>query len=308
MRILLAVDGSASSIQARDLVAALPWPEGTSLTVLTAYVLPSTWFADVSAGAGAWLDEADAALRAQVADELTRIAAPLHGHGWAVEEKVVRGRAADAVLSTADEMNADLIVLGSRGHGQIQSMLLGSVSAEVADRARQSVLVARGARVSQLLVATDGSAGSDPIPEVLGGLGVFRSLPAVALSVAPVDSPTFALLVGLYTQGSEELAPGRDGLREQHRGYALSLAERLTAAGIPAEAGVRDGDAAREITAEASERGADLIVTGSRSLRGLDRLLLGSVARNVLLHAHASVLIVRGPETPGDSGSRPASR
>lgn len=46
----------------------------------------------------------------------------------------------------------------------------------------------------------------------------------------------------------------------------------------------------------ASERQADLVIVGSRCLHGLDRWLLGSVARNVLLHTHASVLIVRNAE------------
>ncbi len=39
----------------------------------------------------------------------------------------------------------------------------------------------------------------------------------------------------------------------------------------------------------------DLVVMGSRGLGTFSRLLLGSVARKVLLHTHASVLIVREP-------------
>lgn len=68
---------------------------------------------------------------------------------------------------------------------------------------------------------------------------------------------------------------------------------RLSAVGVATEAVVRSGDAAQEIVQAAAERGADLIVTGSRRRRGIDRLFLGSVARNVLQHAGVSVLIVR---------------
>jgi len=55
------------------------------------------------------------------------------------------------------------------------------------------------------------------------------------------------------------------------------------------------GDAAGEIIAVAEKRGADLIVLGSRGRTGLTRLLLGSVARNVLSGSTASVLVVHEP-------------
>jgi nucleotide-binding universal stress UspA family protein len=58
---------------------------------------------------------------------------------------------------------------------------------------------------------------------------------------------------------------------------------------------VRSGDPANEILQAAAELKSDLIVTGSRGLGTLDRLVLGSVARNVLIHAPCSVLIVRHP-------------
>lgn len=47
------------------------------------------------------------------------------------------------------------------------------------------------------------------------------------------------------------------------------------------------------IIAAARRRGVDLIVTGTRGLHGVERVILGSVARNVLLHAPCSVLVVR---------------
>lgn len=55
----------------------------------------------------------------------------------------------------------------------------------------------------------------------------------------------------------------------------------------------RHGNAAQEIIAAASDARADFIVIGSRGRTGLERLLLGSVARNVLFHAPCSVLVVR---------------
>lgn len=293
MRIVLGIDGSPASAHARDLVASLPWPPGTAVTLVTAYNLPVAWFAEGGAGVGDWLAAGEESLSSEADRVLAEMATPLQGHGWAIDRRVTKGRAADVLRAAADELDADLIVLGSRGHGPIGSMLLGSVSAEVADRARRSVLVARSGVASRMVVATDGSDCSEIIPEVLGGWGSLEAMPAVAVSVTPVDSPAFKLLVSLYTLGDDPLREQREELLERHGEYAATMARRLTEIGIQAQAKVRQGDAAHEIIKAAAEQDADLIVTGSRSLQGLDRRLLGSVARNVLLHAHASVLIVR---------------
>ena len=293
VRILLAIDGSPSSIQARDLVASLSLPSGSSVTMLTAYDVPLGWFGDPLTSGGAGLAEAEEVVRREADATLARLAAPFSGRDWSVDRRVVRGRAPGVIVEAAAELAADLIVLGSRGHGPIASMLLGSVSAEVVERASCSVLVARGSSVSRLLVATDGSPCAELIPDLLATWGAFEGLPAVAVSVTPVNSPAFDLLVSLYTLGSLSLEPDRQEMRERHQGHAAAMAARLSENGIPAKAEVRTGDAAQEIIAAAAERQMDLIVTGSRCLHGLDRWLLGSVSRNVLLHAGVSVLIVR---------------
>ncbi len=293
MRILLAIDGSPSSIEARDLVASLSIPGGSSVTMLTAYDIPVAWFGETLAAGGAGLAEAAEAVRREADATLVRLAAPFSDRDWSVERRVVRGRASGVIVEAAAAMAADLIVLGSRGHGPIASMLLGSVSAEVVERAGSSVLVARGASASRLLVATDGSACAELIPDVLATWGAFDGFPTTALSVAPADSAAFELMVRLYTMGSLSLEPDRQALLERHQGFASVMAARLSGNGIPAQAEVRTGDAAQETIAAAAEHHADLIVAGSRCLHGLDRWLLGSVTRNVVLHSGVSVLVVR---------------
>ena len=297
MHILLAVDGSASSLEARDLVAGIRWPAGTRITLVTTFAVPPAWYTNTSF-TGDWLVDAEDALRQQARQELPTIAAPLERRSWTIEQRVAEGRAATAILSTADELDVDLIVLGSRGRGPIRSMLLGSVSAEVISQSRRSVLVARGREVSRMLVATDGTECSSIIPDVLMGWDAFRGLEATVLSVTPVDSPLFDLLVRLYTLGEEPLKRQREDFQTQHRGYAAQMAQGLLGLGMSTQAEVRSGDAAHEIVTAAAEHQADLIITGSRCLEGVDRWLLGSVARNVVLHAHTSVLIIRDKERP----------
>ena len=297
MRILLAMDGSPSSTQARDLVGSLSMPSGSSVMALTAYDIPGTWFGDLLAPGGT-LAEAEEGVRREAGAILDRLAEPLGGHDWSVDRRVVRGRTPNAIVEAAADWAADFIVVGSRGHGPIASMLLGSVSAEVVERATCSVLVARGSGVSRLLVATDGSACAELAPEVLATFGAFNGLSTIALSVAPANSAAFGLMVGIYTMGSLSLEPDRREVRERAERRAAAMAARLREIGIPADPEVRTGDVASEIIAAAAERQADLIVTGSRCLHGLDRWLLGSVARNVLLHSGVSVLIVRRGDAP----------
>lgn len=292
MKVLLAFDGSAPSLVARDLVAGLSWPAETVVHLVTAYEVPIDWTGGIGSTMD-WVGDAEDAMRDELTDEMRSAVEPLSERGLEVERHLFRGRAADAITQAAADLGADLIVTGSRGRGQLASMLLGSVANEVASHAPCPVLVARSDRVSRLLVATDGSRHANAIPGWLARARVFEGLPADAVAVSIPDSPAFELTVGLYTLGDERLAQQRRELRERYAADAAAMAARLTEIGIPAASRVRAGDPAHEILEAATDHAADLIVTGSRGLEGLERLVLGSVARNVLVHARCSVLIVR---------------
>jgi nucleotide-binding universal stress UspA family protein len=68
-------------------------------------------------------------------------------------------------------------------------------------------------------------------------------------------------------------------------------------AGVPTESALLESDARRlsSVIAEEAQRwGADLVVVGTHGRRGLERLILGSVAEGVARTAPVSVLLVRG--------------
>jgi nucleotide-binding universal stress UspA family protein len=87
---------------------------------------------------------------------------------------------------------------------------------------------------------------------------------------------------------------GDDEELELHQGIAEQVADELMELGWHAAAIARTGSPDHEIVAAGEEWGADLIVTGSRGIGTLHRLLGGSVAHEVLLHTRSSVLVMRG--------------
>ena len=70
-------------------------------------------------------------------------------------------------------------------------------------------------------------------------------------------------------------------------------AEQLRGGKLEVEAVVREGYPASVIVEEAEERGADLIVIGTRGLSGFKHLLLGSIAERVVQKAPCAVLTVK---------------
>lgn len=295
MKILVALDGSECSLVALDLVAGLPWPPGTVVTLFAAYDVPIDWTGGVGSTMD-WVGDIEDASREALSDQLRDLAPRLERDGLTVERVVARGRAATAIVDAAREMRADLVVTGSRGRGPLRRMLLGSVADEVASEAPCPVLVARQPTISRLVVATDGSNIARRIPERLADFCVFSGLPGEVVAVSIPDGPIFETAVSLYTLGDERLATQRREIRSRYEQDAEAMASALDAVGIPSTPHLRSGDPAHEIIAVAEEREADLIVTGTRGLGGIDRLLLGSVARNVLTHARCSVLILGGQE------------
>jgi nucleotide-binding universal stress UspA family protein len=290
MRVVIGIDGSEPSLVARQLVADPRWPRPREVVMVAAYERPLDW-----TGAMPFVFTADdeAAMQRDLAAMLDGLAAPLRDAGAAVSVVVRAGRPADVLIEVAKEVTADLIVVGNRGRGPARSALLGSVSAHLVDHAPCPVLVARGPSVERLLFAMDGTETSAQAARILCRWGAFHDAPIDVLTVIPRATHLSDPFITAWALETGAVSAPHD-LQTDQALLAKQMAARFTAEGWRAQPVVRTGDPAGEIAAAALELGADLIITGSRGLGDLRRLLTGSVAHDVLLHARVSVLVMRG--------------
>ncbi len=295
MRVMLAFDGSAGAESARDLVAHLRWPTGTAITLVAVIERGPELFGAPEFGVVPNdHEEADAILSADMLAGLRSAAAPLEAPDRTIESRVVRGRPASALVAEAAAMQPDLIVIGSRGHGPLATVLVGSVSTEVVDHAPCPVLVARRSSAHQLIVGVDGSPSSQRAVAALSTWPIFAGLPARVVAVAePPAIWALSLGAALNPAFTDQRGATVDAKRRQLSDLAERACEDLARAGLDASSELRVGDPAGELLKAATEDDADLIVVGSRGLSALSRLAVGSVARKVLLHTPASVLVVR---------------
>ena len=135
--ILLAIDGSPHANEALEYARDLALRNGAQVIVVHA-------FDQVPGHLGEPLESRVMARRFssgyQVANDAAR---ELRDAGLDVVVEVLEGPPADAILRVADVRECDLIVMGSRGHGTVTSLLLGSVSHRVLAHTKAPVLIVK---------------------------------------------------------------------------------------------------------------------------------------------------------------------
>jgi nucleotide-binding universal stress UspA family protein len=148
---LIATDGSQVSIEAAAKGIQLLRPD--SITLLT---VADTSIADDS-GAGGFesnlltpteAEEARQAILAEGTDELDATIAAIGVDPAIVQHRVVEGASGQMIVHVADELDVDVVVIGSHGHGFLSRVLIGSVSEYVVRHTTRPVLVLRHAAAS----------------------------------------------------------------------------------------------------------------------------------------------------------------
>lgn len=135
--IISALDGSEHSLKALDYAGELSGKYGSKLILLHAYRHTS----DLRGAEG--FDQL-VARRKEAGEGILKTARlRLEPASIEVEEDLLEGPAADAIVAVAEVRNADLVVMGTRGMGSLKGLLFGSVSNKVTQHAPCSVLVVR---------------------------------------------------------------------------------------------------------------------------------------------------------------------
>jgi len=136
-RILLATDGSSDAERALEYARDLALRDDGEVIVVHAFKpVPAYW-------EGASRDELIARHVTEGREVANQAAQRLRGAGVEVTVDVLEGPPADAILRAVDAHQPDLLVMGTRGHGEVTSLLLGSVSHRVLAHARVPVMVVR---------------------------------------------------------------------------------------------------------------------------------------------------------------------
>ena len=171
-RILLAVDGSAHSEKAVESVLGRPWPDGSEFRVVSVPVFGAPQMEPGYLDTVAWAE-----IRDNATDEANRAVenamARFKETGIAVDSIVPSGLEGPkaAILDEAERWQADLIVVGSHGHGTLDRFLLGSVSETLALYAACSVEVFREKQVRLIKNDYRMEASYIPVaPTVSGGV------------------------------------------------------------------------------------------------------------------------------------------
>ena len=139
--ILVAIDGSAHAARALAEAIDLAERDHARLTIMTSVPDPSSWLLS-GGGYGGAIDYAALGKETEreYQDLLERAVAQVP-QDVSVTKRLVHGRPGDRILEQMREGGHDLVVMGSRGRGNVSSLVLGSVSHQVLNAAPAAVLI-----------------------------------------------------------------------------------------------------------------------------------------------------------------------
>lgn len=152
MKILLAVDGSACSDAAVEEVLHRQWPAHSELRVITAFELPTVVGMEPWVPTPEYFEQIEGSVSEAAEAVKGRALARLQGIGGQTLEirgEIIQGPPAQVIVEEAERWGADLIIMGSRGLGAWNRLLLGSVSTAVVHHAKCSVEIVRRQRADQ---------------------------------------------------------------------------------------------------------------------------------------------------------------
>ncbi len=287
MKIILAADGSEQSYEAaRGLNGLAPAEE---LTVLTVVSVPGLSYPTIGAGLAKDLSmEVEKAMKEEGERLLERVVSILPPNPGPVRKALQLGDPAEIIISIAEERQADLIVIGARGLGQIQEQMFGSVSHRVMTHAPCSTLIVKDSlrELHKLFVPLATQEDGEAIVRFFESKPFREPVQVTVMHVVPFSQPVWPVGAMIPDEFRKEIIIHGEQFTEE-------VASKLRDMGHNANGRAVMGAPSISIASEVKERKPDLIVMRTHSRSGLSRFLLGSVSHSVIHHTHCSALLVR---------------
>lgn len=287
MKIVIPVDGSPQSSNAVQALTHFTPPE--ELVLVHAIHLPDLDHPMVTPELrDRVLQEVEKKLREEGEAILDRAQRLVPSDYASVQRLLEIGTPAQVILDTAKAMHSDLIIMGARGLGPIQELVLGSVSHRVVMHAPCSVTIMKSPlpALQKILLPIQGDEDAEAAIRVLAKKPFRPPVTIELMTVWPQPQIPWPLTLGqskiLETRALEHAQQRLD-----------RLASRVTDLGYTSTTTVGMGDPAYAILEQARASHSDLIMMGSHGRRGLSRFFLGSVSHAVLHRADCPVFIVR---------------
>lgn len=220
---------------------------------------------------------------------LRRYSSTIEEAGFAVDTHVVRGTPHRRINGVAGAVDADLILVGSRGKSPLDNRVIGSTARNLArttvvpllvDRIERSVddpETVRRHLFKRTLFATDFSENAERAFQAFEYLRHATQ----EVTLVHVESP------------KDDTGAGTSDIEARLE----ELADRLDDWGLDARTEVRRGDPATEILAAEQDHDPSTLLLGSRGRSRLRRLLLGSVSEEVVVNATGNVFLVPPPRS-----------
>ncbi len=296
--VLVPLDGSSFSARALPIAAEIARRTGAALHLAIVHD-PSSYIPFVAGEVAVPVYDAELARERRAEDQLVvdTHAATLKARGLSASGQLLEGTTVEALLEYGEEIGADLTVMTTHGRSGFARVRLGSVATAYLVRATTPVLLVRGGEnlpaipVGTLLCPLDGSPFAESI---LPHAAKFAESFGLTMALVAVTVPHAMPMAPL---GTEMLIdPGAlDAESVGQLEYLTRMLERCPV-GSTAQT-VTDLSASRAILEEAGRLNAGAIAMASHGRGGVRRMVLGSVADEVLRHADVPVLIYR-PESP----------
>lgn len=236
-------------------------------------------------------------MRRAILEELERFAEPARQVGVPMYFEVEEGEVVAEILAEADELPADLIVVGTHGRSGFERFALGSVAEKVLRRARCPVLTvppgemaapATGAPFSTIVCAVDFSDASLKGLEYAFALAEEGDAKIIVTHV--IDWPDDSSLPPALASA---VANTRHEWEDTKRAQLARLVPTSVRDWCTPEEVLLVGSPSRDIVRLAQERAADVIVMGVHGRGAIDLAIFGSTTHRVVRDAPCPVLTVR---------------